>query len=68
MAAPLQMGTLQIEGVKGREVFSFEYLGEWLRSGFAQEIDPDLQLYAGPQYLREGFFAGPLGQDAHGQA
>ncbi|MEY3445017.1 MAG: hypothetical protein RLZZ519_3298 [Bacteroidota bacterium] len=54
MSTLLQMGTLQIEGVKGREVFSFEYVGDWLRSGFAQEIDPDLQLYAGPQYLREG--------------
>lgn len=54
MPSPIPMGILQIEGVKGREVFSFEYHGEWLRSGHAQEIDPDLQLYTGPQYLREG--------------
>ena len=35
------------------EVFSFEYTQEWLSSGQAQYIDPDLHLYSGPQYLGE---------------
>uniref|UniRef100_UPI00404AE8E2 type II toxin-antitoxin system HipA family toxin n=1 Tax=Fulvivirga sp. TaxID=1931237 RepID=UPI00404AE8E2 len=48
---PKLMGTLTAENTRGKEVFSFEYDKEWLRSGFAQIIDPDLQLYAGPQYL-----------------
>jgi len=47
------MGSLRVELSKGEEIFSFEYNKEWLQSGFAQNIDPDLKLYAGPQYLSD---------------
>lgn len=48
-----KMGLLKLEQVKGHEVFSFEYEKSWLQSGFAQEIDPDLKLFTGPQYLND---------------
>ncbi len=50
---PKLMGVLHVLPVKGREVFSFEYAKSWLASDMLQQLDPDLQLYAGPQYLRE---------------
>jgi serine/threonine-protein kinase HipA len=46
-----QVGMLTTDLVRGKEIFSFEYAPSWLDSGFAQMLDPDLQLYAGPQYL-----------------
>ena len=48
------LGILHADLVRGKEVFSFEYNGKWLESGRAQNLDPDLQLYSGPQYLAEG--------------
>lgn len=48
---PTQLGTLNSEIVRGKEIFSFEYDKEWLKSKFAQVIDPDLQLFSGTQYL-----------------
>lgn len=45
------MGKLRTELIKGEEIFSFEYDTDWLDSGMAQHIDPDLKLYKGPQYL-----------------
>ncbi len=48
-----QVGVLRAEVAKGEEIFSFEYSKDWLDSGHAQEIDPDLKLYHGPQYLAE---------------
>jgi len=48
---PAMMGVLSSERLKGKEIFSFSYTKEWLDSGFAQYIDPALQLYTGPQYL-----------------
>jgi len=53
IVGPTLMGTLSAEPVRGKEVFSFEYEKKWLESGHAQLIDPDLQLYAGPQYLND---------------
>lgn len=47
-----KMGLLKSEQVKGHEVFSFEYEKAWLQSGYAQELDPDLKLYSGPQYIK----------------
>ncbi|MBT6765649.1 MAG: type II toxin-antitoxin system HipA family toxin, partial [Prolixibacteraceae bacterium] len=47
----LKIGILRSEKSKGEEVFSFEYNDEWLSSGFAQVIDPDLRLFGGAQYL-----------------
>jgi len=48
-----QMGTLRTEISKGEEIFSFEYAKSWLENGYAQDVDPDLKLYAGPQYLTD---------------
>ncbi|MEQ8627363.1 HipA domain-containing protein [Ekhidna sp.] len=50
---PLLMGILSSEFHRGKEIFSFEYDDTWLRSKHAQILDPDLQLYTGPQYLNE---------------
>lgn len=51
LGGPLLMGTLSATHTKGREVFSFAYDEDWLRNGEVQVLDPDLQFYAGPQYL-----------------
>jgi len=49
----LKMGILRSEQSRGEEVFSFEYTDTWLKSGYAQEIDPDLKLFVGPQYISD---------------
>jgi serine/threonine-protein kinase HipA len=51
---PGLMGVLSVAHTKGHEVFSFAYDKEWLKKGSAQNLDPDLQLYAGHQYLSSG--------------
>ncbi len=48
---PTLLGTLYSDKVRGNEIFSFEYSKRWLESKFAQVIDPELQLFSGPQYL-----------------
>lgn len=50
---PLYMGMLNSERVRGNEIFSFDYSKKWLESGYAQLLDPDLQLFSGPQYLND---------------
>lgn len=50
---PMPMGMLNVLYSRGKEIFSFEYNNEWLQSGHAQSIDPDLQLYTGQQYLND---------------
>lgn len=54
MAEPVLMGTLYAAAVRGKEIFSFEYDPTWLKSPYAQVLDPDLGLFSGPQYAREG--------------
>lgn len=51
LTAPTLMGTFSVTHTKGREVFSFTYSNDWINSGTAQNLDPDLQLFSGPQYL-----------------
>jgi serine/threonine-protein kinase HipA len=53
MKEPMLMGSLYAEKTRGNEIFSFEYSNEWLKSRYAQIIDPDLQLYSGLQYTKE---------------
>ncbi len=53
MEDPLLMGILHSDRLKGKEVFSFEYIDEWLKNGPAQLLDPSLQLYSGLHYLNE---------------
>jgi len=45
------MGWLSCSFVRGKEIFSFEYDASWIKSSFVQEIDPDLRLFSGRQYL-----------------
>lgn len=48
---PILMGILRASVSRGNEIFSFEYEKAWLDSDHAMGIDPDLQLFPGPQYL-----------------
>src|SRR3978361_299917 len=48
---PMIVGTLNVVRTKGHGVLSFEYSKEWIKEGKAQDLDPDLQFYTGPQYL-----------------
>ena len=54
LKTPQFIGTLHSSYSRGKEIFSFEYDKNWLQSSFAQEIDPDLGLFTGIQYLRDG--------------
>jgi len=54
MTEPYLMGTLFVTPVRGKEVFSFEYDPNWLKSPHAQVLDPNLGLFLGPQYARDG--------------
>lgn len=53
MDAPILMGTIHSELLRGKEVFSFEYNEDWLQSENAQVLDPDLELYSGLHYLSD---------------
>lgn len=53
LAMPNKMGIISAIPAKGKETFSFEYTDEWLKSGFSQKLDPDLQLYSGVYYPRD---------------
>lgn len=48
---PEIMGYLSSEIIRGSEVFSFEYNEDWLKSSNYVQIDPDLSLYLGRQFL-----------------
>jgi serine/threonine-protein kinase HipA len=50
---PILMGTLSATVVRGKEIFAFEYSSDFLESDSVFEIDPNLKLYKGPQYLSE---------------
>lgn len=53
LEGPTLMGILYSTRTRGKEIFSFEYDVAWLKNGKAQDLDPDLQFYSGPQYLNE---------------
>jgi serine/threonine-protein kinase HipA len=53
LETPQFIGTLFSSYSRGKEIFSFEYDEGWLQSSFVQEIDPDIGLYSGVQYLRD---------------
>lgn len=50
MAEPRLMGTLFVSKSRGKEIFSFEYDADWIRSDEARVLDPSLQLDQGLQY------------------
>jgi serine/threonine-protein kinase HipA len=47
---PTLMGILYATMVRGKEIFSFEYNPDWLRSKQAHVLDPSLQLFHGMHY------------------
>ncbi|MBI9054762.1 MAG: HipA domain-containing protein [Bacteroidales bacterium] len=53
VASPILIGYLYSERLRGKEIFSFEYNGEWLNSENAFLLDPELQLYSGLHYLSD---------------
>lgn len=50
MQEPKMMGILSAQQAKGKKAFSFEYDNNWLKSEQKFLLDPDIQLYGGPQY------------------
>ena len=49
-----RVGGLHATPSRGKEIFSFEYDRGWLDAGYAQSLDPSLQLVRGPQYTPAG--------------
>ena len=47
---PKIIGMLSAQQAKGKKAFSFEYDKNWIKSGQKFLLDPDIQLYGGPQY------------------
>lgn len=54
IAEPVVMGMLYAAPSRGKEIFSFEYDPVWLKSPHALVLDPNLGLFTGPQYARDG--------------
>ena len=54
LAEPTLMGRLLATPSRGREIFSFEYDQNWLKSAERAQLDPTLALYGGPQYPTAG--------------
>jgi serine/threonine-protein kinase HipA len=50
--APKPVGTLFFSSLRGKEIHSFEYHTEWIKTGIA--IDPGLPLYPGLHYASSG--------------
>jgi serine/threonine-protein kinase HipA len=48
---PILIGTLTVVHTRGHQVTSFDYSKDWIKRGVAQNLDPDLQFFSGPQYL-----------------
>jgi serine/threonine-protein kinase HipA len=53
MKEPVLMGVLKAEFTRGKELFSFSYSENWLKSTYSQILDPELQLYTGSQYAKD---------------
>lgn len=47
---PKIIGILSAQQAKSKKAFGFEYDNNWLKSGQKFLLDPDIQLYSGPQY------------------
>jgi serine/threonine-protein kinase HipA len=50
---PEMIGFLDVNYLRGKEIFSFEYGEKWLKSSNVQNLDPDLQFYGGQQYTKD---------------
>ena len=53
MNEPVLMGVLKAEFTRGKEIFSFSYSKNWLKSRYSQILDPELQFYSGSQYSKD---------------
>jgi serine/threonine-protein kinase HipA len=53
ITTPFLIGYLYSELLRGKEIFSFEYKEEWLKSENTFLLDPELQLYPGLHYLSD---------------
>jgi len=53
LGAPQLIGELYSETLRGKEIFSYAYHKEWLQSDYAYQLDPDLGLFEGIQYLND---------------
>lgn len=47
---PVFVGTLRSTSTRQKEHFSFRYDTDWLQSPYAQQIDPELNLFSGEQH------------------
>jgi serine/threonine-protein kinase HipA len=50
---PVLIGELYTEQLRGKEVFSFAYDKDWFQSDYVYQLDPDLELFEGVQYLND---------------
>ena len=50
LGKPTRLGTLVVTPARSKEIYSFAYDAAWLQSGHAQNLDPALRLFFGPQY------------------
>ena len=50
MNEPKRIGVLSAQQAKGKKAFSFEYDKDWLKTENKFLLDPDIQLYGGPQF------------------
>ncbi|AUS05858.1 type II toxin-antitoxin system HipA family toxin [Pseudotamlana carrageenivorans] len=53
LGIPVLVGELYSETLRGKEIFSFAYHKDWLQSDYAYQLDPDLGLFEGVQYLND---------------
>lgn len=54
--APLRLGTLTIQRLRGKERFAFEFSPQWLERNFPCQLDPDLAAWSGLQYTTKASF------------
>lgn len=54
VGSPILMGVLAVTRLRGKEIFSFEYVDGWLLDKKFRSFDPDLQLFSGKQYTPQG--------------
>ena len=52
-SAPIFIGTLKQDILRGKEIFSFIGEQAWLKHSEYAMLDPDLGQYEGPQYLKD---------------
>jgi len=50
MEAVRLLGLLNVQRVRGKEIFFFEYDNNWLKTDHAQNLDPHLGLFQGKQF------------------